>query len=223
VEQLDLIRLDHFRGFEAYWSIPAGSATAQGGQWIKGPGQEFFATLQQALGSLPLIAEDLGLITPEVEALRTRFGLPGMRILQFAFGGAPEERFLPHNYNRTTVAYTGTHDNDTTHGWFQSLTEAEHRYFRRYAPSTDGDVAWDLIRLAWASVANRALAPLQDVLSLGTETRMNLPGTIGANWRWRVTAEQLAAGPLDKLADLTDVYHRAAHQPRNPTANGEVS
>jgi 4-alpha-glucanotransferase len=208
LELVDRMRLDHFRGFEAYWAIPAGNPTAEGGEWVKGPGEPFFEALHKALGRLPLIAEDLGVITPEVEALRTRFGLPGMRILQFAFGGAQENRFLPHNYERNTVVYTGTHDNDTTHGWYRTLTENERQFLRRYSPSTDGDVAWDLIRLAWASVADLALAPLQDILSLGPEARMNLPGTTGGNWRWRVTSEQLSGAHMDKLADLTEVYQR---------------
>ncbi len=210
LEQVDLIRLDHFRGFEAYWAVPAGNPTAEGGEWIKGPGVDFFTALEQALGGLPLIAEDLGVITPEVEAMRTRFGLPGMRILQFAFGGAQEDRFLPHNYEHNTVVYTGTHDNETTLGWFGSLTPKELQFFRRYAPGTDRDAAWDLIRLAWASVANLALAPMQDILSLGHEARMNLPGTIGGNWRWRMTASPLTQERLDQLGELTSVYQRAA-------------
>jgi 4-alpha-glucanotransferase len=177
---------------------------------VKGPGADLLAVLQAALGGLPLIAEDLGVITPEVDALRRRFHLPGMRIMQFAFGGACEARFLPHNYDRHTVVYTGTHDNDTTHGWYQSLTPAEHRFFRRYAPGTDADVAWDVIRLAWASVADYALTPLQDVLGLGTEARMNLPGRPWGNWRWRFTREMLTDSLLDRLADLTEVYARAA-------------
>ncbi len=208
LELVDLIRLDHFRGFEAYWAVPASSATAESGQWIKGPGEDFFLALQKGLGRLPLIAEDLGVITPEVEAIRTHFGLPGMRILQFAFGGAQEDRFLPHHYDRNTVVYTGTHDNDTTHGWFGSLTETEQRFLRRYAPSTDGDIAWDLIRLAWASVADLAVVPLQDVLCLGRQARMNRPGTSTGNWRWRATAEQVSADRLVKLAELTEVYQR---------------
>jgi 4-alpha-glucanotransferase len=209
MQQVDLVRLDHFRGFEAYWEIPAGQPTAEVGRWVPGPGAELFRALEAALGPLPVIAEDLGVITPPVDALRQQFGWPGMRILQFAFGGAFEERFLPHCYERNTVVYTGTHDNDTTHGWYNQLAENELRFLRRYAPGTDGDVAWDLIRLAWASVADWALAPLQDVLSLGTEARMNLPGRPWGNWRWRFTEDQLLPARLDKLADLTDVYRRA--------------
>jgi 4-alpha-glucanotransferase len=207
--QVDLVRLDHFRGFEAYWEVPAGSPTAASGRWVKGPGADLLDVLQTALGGLPLIAEDLGVITPEVDALRCRFGLPGMRIMQFAFGGARETRFLPHNYERHTVVYTGTHDNDTTFGWYQNLTPEEHRYFRRYAPATDKDVSWELIRLAWASVAELAVTPLQDVLGLGTEARMNWPGRPSGNWRWRFTSDQLTDDLLDGLADMTEVYDRA--------------
>jgi 4-alpha-glucanotransferase len=209
LEQVDLIRLDHFRGFEAFWQVPAGSPTAQTGHWVKGPGADLFRVLRKELGGLPFIAEDLGVITPEVRDLRLQFDLPGMRILQFAFGGAREERFLPHRHEHNTVVYTGTHDNDTTLGWYQSLTEDEYRYFRNYAPPTERDAAWDLIRLAWASVADRAIAPLQDLLSLGNEARMNLPGRPSGNWRWRFRTEQLTDARLDRLAHLSEVYERA--------------
>jgi 4-alpha-glucanotransferase len=209
LEQVDLIRLDHFRGFEAYWEVPAGKPTAEVGRWVKGPGGDLFEKLRAALGGkLPLIAEDLGLITHEVEALRERFALPGMRILQFAFGGAAEHRFLPHNYDRNTVVYTGTHDNDTTVGWFKTLNDHERRYLRRYAPHAEEEGAWGLLRMAWASVADYALAPLQDVLNLGTEARMNMPGRSTGNWGWRFTREMLRDDLLDHLADLTDVYWR---------------
>jgi 4-alpha-glucanotransferase len=207
--QVDLIRLDHFRGFEAYWEVPAGQPTAEKGRWVKGPGADFLRVLSEKLGRLPIIAEDLGVITPEVRQLRLQFDLPGMRILQFAFGGAPERRFLPHRHERNTVVYTGTHDNDTTHGWFQALTEKELRFFRGYAPSTDGDVSWDLIRLAWMSVGNYAITPLQDVLSLGSEARMNRPGAPSGNWRWRFRAEKLSEPLLDRLAELTALYERS--------------
>ena len=157
---------------------------------------------------MPLLAEDLGLITEEVEALRARLRLPGMRVLQFAFGGATEDRFLPHNYERNTVVYTGTHDNDTTVGWYNALQEHERRFLRRYLGKDSHEVAWDLIRVAWSSVADYALAPLQDVLSLGTEARMNFPGRPSGNWSWRFTPEMLSQGILDRLADLTEVYWR---------------
>ncbi len=208
LEQVDLVRLDHFRGFEAAWEVPADHPTAEKGKWVKGPGADLFRVLREKLGGLPFIAEDLGVITPEVLDLRQDFELPGMRILQFAFGGAPEKRFLPHQYERRTVVYTGTHDNDTTRGWFETLTKDELRFFRDYAPSTDGDAAWDLIRLAWASVADYAIAPLQDVLSLGNEARMNYPGRPAGNWRWRFRADMLTEGLLDRLAQLTEIYER---------------
>jgi 4-alpha-glucanotransferase len=205
---VDLIRLDHFRGFEAAWAIPAGSPTAETGRWLPGPGAEFFQVLRDTVGDLPLIAEDLGVITPEVDALRTRFGLPGMRILQFAFGGAREDRFLPHNYDKNTVVYTGTHDNDTTVGWFHTLTPDELHFFRRYVPGTK-DAAWDLIQLAWASVANLALAPLQDVLSLATEARMNVPGVPSGNWRWRLNRDLAGEDVIARLGEMTVTYARA--------------
>jgi 4-alpha-glucanotransferase len=207
--QVDLIRLDHFRGFEAYWEVPADHPTAVEGHWVKGPGADFFRVVRERLGGLPMIAEDLGVITPAVRQLRLQFNLPGMRILQFAFGGAPERRFLPHRHERNTVVYTGTHDNTTTHGWYQSLTEEELHFLRSYAPSTDNDISWDLIRLAWMSVADYAITPLQDVLSLGSEARMNFPGQPSGNWRWRFRAEMLTEPLLDRLAELTVLYERA--------------
>ncbi len=208
LQMVDLVRLDHFRGFEAYWAVPAGSETAEPGSWQPGPRSELFLALKKALGSLPLIAEDLGVITPEVDALRREFGLPGMRILQFAFGGAQEDRFFPHNYNQHTIVYTGTHDNETTAGWFKNLTEEERLLFDRYAPGAADDPAWTLIRLAWASVAELAIAPLQDVLRLGNEARMNHPGTVEGNWRWRAASSQITEKLLSQLADLTAVYQR---------------
>ena len=209
---VDLVRLDHFRGFVASWEVPAGSPTAATGRWVDGPGADLFQAFRVALGELPLIAEDLGVITPDVEALRQRFGLPGMRVLQFTFGGFSEERFLPHNYTRPTVVYTGTHDNDTTLGWWAHLDEAAQRELRGYFPATERDIAWDLIRAAWASVADIAVTPLQDVLSLGTEARMNYPGRADGNWRWRCPQEALTAGLFDRLAEWTEVFRRAPVQ-----------
>ena len=206
--QVDLVRLDHFRGFEAYWAIPAGMPTAEIGEWLKAPGADFLETVRRTIGKLPFIAEDLGIITPEVEALRDRFRLPGMRILQFAFGGAPEARFLPHNYERNTVAYTGTHDNDTTRGWYANLPDAEGHFMRRYLARDGSDVAWDLIRTAWSSVADYALTPLQDLLDLGSEARMNLPGRPSGNWCWRFTQKRLTESIIERLADLTELYGR---------------
>jgi 4-alpha-glucanotransferase len=209
LQMVDLVRLDHFRGFEAYWAVPAGSQTAEPGSWVKGPGSDFIGALQKSLGALPLIAEDLGVITPEVDALRTGFHLPGMRILQFAFGGAQEDRFFPHKYDRHTVVYTGTHDNETTVGWFQNLTRAERAFFESYQPGANADPAWALMRLAWASVADLAIAPLQDVLRLGNEARMNLPGKAEANWRWRCDPRLLKADLFEQLEVMTITYQRA--------------
>jgi len=206
--QVDLIRLDHFRGFEAYWEVPAGETTAMHGRWVPGPGADFFEAALRHLGQLPLIAEDLGVITPAVEALRRRFHWPGMRILQFAFGGAVETRFLPHNFEPHTVVYTGTHDNDTTRGWYAGITPEERRYFLRYTGRDGSDPTWDLIRLAWASVADLALSPLQDVLDLGSPSRMNRPGRPDGNWRWRYRTEMLGERALDRLAELTAIYGR---------------
>jgi len=207
---VDLVRLDHFRGFEAYWAVPAANKTAEKGSWEPGPNGELFDALNAALGSLPLIAEDLGVITPPVDALRRSFGLPGMRILQFAFGGAQEERFIPHHYEHHTVVYTGTHDNETTVGWYENLSDHERRFLESYAPGAAADPAWALIRLAWASVADLAVAPLQDVLRLGNEARMNMPGTAEGNWRWRLDPALLTNDLLDELATLTETYQRDA-------------
>ncbi len=208
LKQVDIIRLDHFRGFEAYWEIPVGMPTAERGQWVKGPGAALLTRLEQALGTLPLIAEDLGVITPEVEALRDHFKLPGMRIIQFAFAGGPDNPYLPHNFVQHTVAYTGTHDNDTTQGWFATSHERERDYARRYLGRDGSDIAWDLLRLAWASVADYAIAPLQDVLNLDTSARMNLPGRPAGNWGWRYTADQLTPWTLDRLGEMTTLYGR---------------
>lgn len=208
LRQVDLVRLDHFRGFEANWRIPAGMPTAEVGEWVKGPGVDFLTAIEAALGQLPIIAEDLGIITPEVEALRVGFGLPGMKILQFAFGGAPEDRFLPHTYEHNCVVYTGTHDNDTTRGWYEAASEPERDFVRRYLGRDGRDVAWDLIRLAWMSVGDLAIAPLQDVLNLGTEARMNLPGRPHGNWGWRFKADQLTPLLEARLAELTGLYAR---------------
>ena len=213
-DQVDMVRIDHFRGFEAYWEINAQHPTAKDGRWVKAPGAELFRTLQKELGGLPLVAEDLGLITPEVAALRESFALPGMKVLQFAFGGSHDDPFLPHNYERNTVAYTGTHDNDTTAGWFKSLSEKERRRVRQYLPRAEKDIPSALIRLAWASVADVAIAPLQDVLGLGSDARMNLPGTPTGNWGWRLKPGMLKNALLDRLGEMTETYGRASKPPQ---------
>ena len=209
LELVDLVRLDHFRGFLAAWQVPAGEETAVKGKWVLGPGEELFARLRAELGGLPFIAEDLGEITPDVYALRDALGLPGMKVLHFAFD-RPTNPFLPHNYPPNCVAYTGTHDNDTTRGWYATVPPAERDLYRRYAARDGSDVAWDLIRLAWGSVADLAIAPLQDVLDLGTECRMNTPGVAAGNWRWRVPPGLPDGWALGRLTEVTVVYGRAA-------------
>jgi 4-alpha-glucanotransferase len=209
LELVDIVRLDHFRGFESYWEVPAGRADAVVGHWVQAPGAALLATVKGALGRLPIIAEDLGVITPEVDALRAQFGLPGMRVLQFAFGDKPANAYLPHNYQANTVVYTGTHDNDTTRGWFAATMDKDRDHVRRYLARDGSDVAWDFIRAAWASVADYAMAPLQDLLNLGAEARMNTPGRAAGNWSWRYQSSQLSAGLLGRLAELTELYGRA--------------
>jgi 4-alpha-glucanotransferase len=205
---VDLVRIDHFRGFQAYWEVQADCPTAEVGRWVPAPGGELFETLRAQHGSLPVIAEDLGVITPEVDALRQRFGLPGMRVLQFAFAGAVEERFLPHNHERNTVVYTGTHDNDTTAGWYAHMTPAESAWLERYVPHAREDIPWPLIRLAWASVGSLSIVPFQDVLGLGSEARMNVPGIPTGNWRWRLTGRESLEEPMERLGELTAIYRR---------------
>ena len=210
LQMVDLIRLDHFRGFEAYWEVPAGQPNAIKGKWVPAPGKALLETVRKELGGLPLIAEDLGLITEEVDELRRAFALPGMSVLHFAFGDDPHNRYLPHNYtDHNTVVYTGTHDNDTTWGWYHAAPENVKDHVRRYLGRDASDVAWDLIRVAWGSVGDLAVAPLQDVLNLGSEARMNTPGKAVGNWGWRFPAAQLTPWVLDRLADLTTMYGRA--------------
>jgi 4-alpha-glucanotransferase len=221
---VDAVRLDHFRGFCAAWRVPAGATTAQPGQWVPGPGADLFDAVQQALGHLPFLAEDLGQITPDVGALRARFHLPGTRVLQFAFDGDPNNPHLPHAYSHHTVAYTGTHDNDTTRSWYATLPEAQRRVLRGYLrqPPADGpEIAWDLIGLAWSSPAALAVAPLQDVLGLGSEARMNVPGRADRNWDWRCTADLLDGPALRRLRDLTSESKRSARRPGAGTARPE--
>ncbi|MBD2091372.1 4-alpha-glucanotransferase [Microcoleus sp. FACHB-1515] len=215
LDYVDLIRIDHFRGFCAYWAVPQGETTALGGEWIEAPGKEFFTLLKQELGSLPILAEDLGVITPDVEELRDRFEFPGMRILHFAFGNDPTNPFLPFNYIQNCVVYTGTHDNDTTVGWYEQLPEEERRSLHDYLGCTGSDgIHWDLIRLAFSSVGNQAIVPLQDVLGLGTEARMNFPGKAEGNWSWRYHTDALKPELGDRLAHLTQIYGRVA-KPRS--------
>jgi 4-alpha-glucanotransferase len=210
----DVIRIDHFRGLQACWTVPAGQPTAERGSWAEAPGAEMFEAVERELGDLPVIAEDLGVITPEVNALREKLGFPGMRILQFAFDRAESgvldgsSRFLPHNHTRDSVIYTGTHDNDTTFGWYESRGSEERDYIERYAASTETDISWRFIRMAFSSVCRFAVIPLQDALGLGSEARMNTPGTTGDNWRWRFTVEALDATLAGRLRTLAVLYGR---------------
>ena len=209
LRQVDLVRIDHFRGFAACWTIPAANPTAEKGRWVEAPGRALFQVVREKLGRLPFIAEDLGLITPDVEALRDELGLPGMRVLQFAFGGGANNPFLPHNYPQNAVTYTGTQDNDTTAGWYVALKAGERKQLHQYAPDAKRNAAHALIRLAWSSVADLAIAPVQDVLGMGSDARMNTPGTASGNWRWRLTALPDARA-MDRLGAWTETYGRAA-------------
>jgi 4-alpha-glucanotransferase len=215
LKQVDIVRLDHFRGFAGYWEIPADSETAETGRWVPGPGENFLLTVQAELGDastglgadLPIIAEDLGEITPDVIELRDQFNLPGMKILQFAFSG-PDNVFLPHNYPANCVTYTGTHDNDTARGWYESAPEHERDFARRYLDTDGSDFPWELTRAAWASVAVYAIAPMQDLLGLGTEARMNFPSTLGGNWSWRLSGDELSQELQGRLRELNYLYMR---------------
>ncbi|MEX2030494.1 MAG: 4-alpha-glucanotransferase [Anaerolineales bacterium] len=202
LRRVDEVRLDHFLGFHAYWEIQADAPTAVVGRWVPGPSAELLEAIRSAVGSLPIIAEDLGVVTRGVIELRDRFELPGMKILQFAFTGGADNEFLPHHYPRRCVVYTGTHDNDTSVGWYENAPEVERDACRRYLGVDGHDIAWDLIRSAWASAADLAMAPLQDVLSLGSESRMNLPGRPDGNWTWRFLPDQLTEELAARLEDL---------------------
>ena len=213
VTYVDAVRLDHFRGFAAAWHVPAGAPTAQSGQWVPGPGAEFFNVVQRELGGLPFIAEDLGLITPDVSALREQFHLPGTRVLQFAFDGHSDNPHLPDNYACNTVVYTGTHDNPTTREWHEELPAGQRQIFWRYLKRPEGPsnkAAPALMELAWSSRAALAIVPLQDVLNLGTEARMNMPGRAEGNWRWRCPEAMLSTPAFQWLRDLTKASDRAA-------------
>ena len=205
----DIIRLDHFRGFQAYWAIPAEDETAIHGEWVKAPGAALFTVLKEKLGDLPIIAEDLGMITREVDALREQFGFPGMRVLQFGFSDRPAHNYLPHRYVTNTVVYTGTHDNDTTLGWWEhGVTETERQAVYVYLNPAPNDVVWTLIRAASNSVADVCIFPVQDVLVLGSEARMNTPSTPENNWTWRMAPDALSGQQAHGLAQLAEVTDR---------------
>jgi 4-alpha-glucanotransferase len=215
----DGVRLDHFRGFQAYWQVPAGETTAMRGKWVEGPGERLFEAVEKALGPLAIVAENLGVITPEVEAIRKRFGMPGMAILQFAFGKDPQgPSFRPHNYPRGVAAYTGTHDNDTAMGWWQSGggdstrtpedIEKEKRFACEYLGTDGKEIHFDLIRALEASVADTVIVPVQDLLGLGSEARMNMPSTLGGNWLWRVQPGRLTPALAERMRRMADCYGR---------------
>jgi 4-alpha-glucanotransferase len=217
--QVDIVRIDHFRGFEASWEVPASEETAANGQWVEGPGPDLFRAVEAALrsplgGKLPIIAEDLGVITPEVDALRMQFNLPGMKILQFAFAMENNPKYLPHNFEQNCIVYPGTHDNNTVIGWFNEAGRlgGEKWNCLRYLGTDGRDLSWDFIRLAWGSAANQAVACLQDVMSLGAEARMNFPSTVSGNWQWRYTPEMLTDALCARLRELSVIYERERKQ-----------
>jgi len=207
---VDLIRIDHFLGFEAYWAVPRGEQFATNGSWIKAPGKEFFAVLRQKLGTLPILAEDLGAVTRDALALRDYFGFPGMKVLQFAFNEDFRCPYMPFNYPPNCVVYTGTHDNDTTASWYEKLPEyAQNNVLTYLGCISPEGLPWDMIRLAFSSSANLAIIPLQDVLELGNEARMNFPGQPEGNWEWRYRAEALTNEIRERLRHLTWFFGRA--------------
>ncbi len=219
LKMVDIVRVDHFRGFAASWEVPGGDETAERGQWVNVPGMELFHALKNAIGDLPFWAEDLGVITPDVEELRDSFAFPGMRILQFAFGGDAGNLDLPHNYIKNCVAYTGTHDNDTTVGWFNSEAgkgsgrdaeqiEKERKFCLDYLNASGAEIQWDFVRAVWASTANAALAPMQDLLGLGNDARMNLPGSTDGNWYWQCKTGDFSDEIAERLKGLTKLYGR---------------
>ncbi|MGH9928718.1 MAG: 4-alpha-glucanotransferase [Pyrinomonadaceae bacterium] len=223
LETFDIARIDHFRGFAACWEIPGGDKTAERGRWVEAPGREVFTAIREALGQVPIIAEDLGVITPDVEALRDDFGFPGMRILQFGFSSDTKNIDLPHNYHKNVVVYTGTHDNDTAVGWFSSVAgegstrdaqqiERERAFCLKYLNTAGKEIHWDFIRTVLASVANTAVVPLQDALGLSTEARTNLPNSTEGNWAWRVQPRALTSGIGERLRELTELYGRASQE-----------
>ncbi len=209
LELFDLMRIDHFRGFEAYWEIDAAADTAVEGRWVSGPGADFFEAVRKAFDGLPLVAEDLGVITPEVTALRQQFGLPGMKILQFAFDGSADNPYLPHNHEPLSVVYTGTHDNNTTLGWYQELSDDQRYFVRDYLGIEAEPMPWPLVRAALASVARLAVLPMQDVLGLDGSHRMNVPGVTEGHWQWRFDREQLLPEHSERLKAWVQLYGRA--------------
>jgi 4-alpha-glucanotransferase len=222
LELVDIIRIDHFRGFDAYWEIPGNAETAINGRWVKAPGEKLFSTIKKNLGSLLIIAEDLGVITDSVENLRDKFEFPGIKILQFAFGENMEKKFLPHNHIRNCVIHTGSHDNETTRGFFESEKKKKSGIFewaQKYLNYYGEDIVFQLIKSAYASVSNIVVIPMQDILNLGNEARMNLPGTTGGNWTWRFTWDQVGHELANTYKELTILYERP---PLKKNVNAEI-
>ena len=205
---VDVVRIDHFIGFAHMWEVPATDDTAENGAWVDVPGHEIFTALNNALGDLPFIAEDLGAMTPEVENLRDSFEIPGMRILQYGFGGGPQDGYLPHNYVRNSVAYTGTHDNDTAKGWYKSVGKDQRAFCRKYLGANGREIHWDMIRSLLVSVADTVILPMQDILGLGNEARMNVPAGGGPNWQWRLRDGELTDEIVGRLSEMTETYGR---------------
>lgn len=208
LQMVDIVRLDHFRGFAGYWEVPGGNPTAEIGRWAPGPGIDFLRVVQEDLGELPIIAEDLGVITDDVVEMREHFSLPGMKIFQFAFSSGPEDPFLPHNFPHNCVVYTGTHDNDTALGWYATAPEEEREFCLLYMGRDESELVWGMIREIWSSVAMFSLAPMQDLLELGPEARMNFPGKPSGNWTWRMPAEALNEALQERLGEFNILYSR---------------
>ena len=204
----DLIRIDHFRGFSEYWAVPAGEKTAIHGEWLPAPGNKLFSALLEEFGELPFIAEDLGIITDDVVQLREKFLLPGMKILQFAFDDGEDNEYLPHTFDKNFIVYSGTHDNDTVSSWYKNTNDSNRNYFHQYIGRIPEHPAREFIRLAHASVAQLSVIPIQDILELGNEARMNLPGTTSNNWKWRVLKDQLSDELADDFASFCKLYGR---------------
>jgi 4-alpha-glucanotransferase len=221
LQTCDIVRIDHFRGFEAYWEIPAEEETAVKGKWMPGPKDHFFQVLREELGELPLIAEDLGMITEEVVALRDRLQIPGMKVLQFGFGDPGARMYLPHRYTRDCVTYTGTHDNDTTIGWWASCSEKEREAAKAYFGNAPDGIHWAMVRAAEASIADMCVIPLQDVLGLDSNSRMNIPSFPEGNWTWRYQPGALTEELAEKLGTITELSDRAPSE-RSQERDGET-
>jgi 4-alpha-glucanotransferase len=204
----DMIRIDHFRGFESYWAIPYGDKTAVNGKWEKGAGIEVFDAIKKALGEIDVIAEDLGYITDEVRELLNECNFPGMKVMQFAFDPSGDSEYLPHNYNKNIVVYTGTHDNDTIKGWFSSLKKEEKEFCKKYTGMKNADDNWAFVKCAISSVADTVILQMQDILNSGEEARINIPSTIGTNWKWRIRKENMSDELAKKIKDLNEIYRR---------------